>query len=57
MVHNGTWWIRCSAQVWVELSDFDYVADCFDKIKKRIEAGEHLKACSCFYCTEAAARP
>lgn len=52
MIHNGTWWARFSAQVWVELSDFDYVADCLDKIKARIERGEHLTAkCECIYCS------
>jgi hypothetical protein len=42
MYHNNTWWARFSAQVWVELEDFDYVADCFEKIRTRIAAGEHL---------------
>ncbi|KAF8558146.1 PLP-dependent transferase [Imleria badia] len=25
--HNGKWWIRCSAQIWNEISDFDVLAD------------------------------
>lgn len=41
--HNGHWWTRMSAQVWVDLSDFDYVADVFDDLAKRIQKGEHLQ--------------
>lgn len=25
--HNGKWWTRCSAQVWNEISDFEFLAD------------------------------
>jgi len=24
--HNGRWWVRASAQVWNEISDFEYLA-------------------------------
>ncbi|BEI83739.1 hypothetical protein CcaverHIS002_0403430 [Cutaneotrichosporon cavernicola] len=40
--YNNAWWARFSAQVWLELEDFDYLADCFEKIGKRLDAGEHL---------------
>ncbi|KAF8134918.1 pyridoxal phosphate-dependent transferase [Boletus edulis] len=25
--HNGKWWVRCSAQIWNEISDFDVLAN------------------------------
>lgn len=42
-LHNGKWYARFSAQVWVELSDFDYVADVYDKIGEMVRRGEHLQ--------------
>ncbi|KAH7915673.1 pyridoxal phosphate-dependent transferase [Hygrophoropsis aurantiaca] len=27
--HNGKWWARCSAQIWNEISDFEYMANAF----------------------------
>ncbi|KAG9315187.1 pyridoxal phosphate-dependent transferase [Chiua virens] len=36
--HNGRWWVRCSAQIWNEISDFDVIAnalkDACDKVKE-----------------------
>jgi len=43
MWHNNTWWARFSAQVWVEIEDFDYVADAYENIGDMIRAGDHLK--------------
>ncbi|KAI0729240.1 PLP-dependent transferase [Fomitopsis betulina] len=31
-VHAGAWWTRCSAQVWNEMSDFEYVGEAFKVI-------------------------
>ncbi|KLT45811.1 PLP-dependent transferase, partial [Cutaneotrichosporon oleaginosum] len=42
-VHNGKWFGRFSAQVWTELSDFDYVGDVYDKIAEGVRRGEHLQ--------------
>ncbi|GMK58918.1 hypothetical protein CspeluHIS016_0603600 [Cutaneotrichosporon spelunceum] len=42
MYYNNTWWARFSAQVWVELEDFDYLAECFEKIRMRLKAGERV---------------
>lgn len=30
--HAGKWWARFSAQVWVELDDFDKVAEAIEEI-------------------------
>jgi hypothetical protein len=43
MYHNKTWWARFSAQVWVQIEDFDYVADAYDKIRVMLENGDHEK--------------
>ncbi|EPQ52602.1 PLP-dependent transferase [Gloeophyllum trabeum ATCC 11539] len=32
--HNGQWWTRCSAQVWIEVSDFEYLGKAFTAICK-----------------------
>ncbi|KAG8879631.1 hypothetical protein FRB98_005595, partial [Tulasnella sp. 332] len=34
-VHGGSWWIRASAQIWNELSDFEYVAKALKAICAR----------------------
>ncbi|KAH9930085.1 PLP-dependent transferase [Fomitopsis serialis] len=31
-VHAGAWWTRCSAQVWNDISDFEYVGKAFKAI-------------------------
>lgn len=31
-VHNGRWWTRCSAQIWNEISDFEFIGQAFLKI-------------------------
>ncbi|PCH42560.1 PLP-dependent transferase [Wolfiporia cocos MD-104 SS10] len=35
--HAGGWWCRCSAQVWNEISDFEYVGAAFNAICKEIK--------------------
>ncbi|KAI0926138.1 hypothetical protein AcW1_008381 [Taiwanofungus camphoratus] len=35
--HAGGWWCRCSAQVWNEISDFEYVGRAFNAICKEID--------------------
>ncbi|WVQ86188.1 hypothetical protein IAT38_008356 [Cryptococcus sp. DSM 104549] len=42
-VHDGKWWARFSAQVWNELSDFDYIGDVLEKICLEIKEGKHLQ--------------
>ncbi|TFK49642.1 PLP-dependent transferase [Heliocybe sulcata] len=34
-VHGGKWWARCSAQVWSEMSDFEYLGKAFTEICKQ----------------------
>ncbi|CCM06394.1 uncharacterized protein FIBRA_08653 [Fibroporia radiculosa] len=42
--HAGGWWCRCSAQVWNEVSDFEYVGKAFvaicGEIKETILEGK-----------------
>ncbi|KZT19038.1 PLP-dependent transferase [Neolentinus lepideus HHB14362 ss-1] len=33
--HNGKWWTRCSAQVWSEISDFEYLGKAFTEVCKQ----------------------
>ncbi|KAH9902928.1 PLP-dependent transferase [Cubamyces lactineus] len=35
--HAGRWWCRCSAQVFNEISDFEYLGKAFDAICKEVE--------------------
>ncbi|PCH42561.1 PLP-dependent transferase [Wolfiporia cocos MD-104 SS10] len=35
--HAGGWWCRCSAQVWNEISDFEYIGSAFSAICKEIK--------------------
>ncbi|KZT06166.1 PLP-dependent transferase [Laetiporus sulphureus 93-53] len=35
--HAGGWWCRCSAQVWNEISDFEYLGKAFNAICKDIK--------------------
>ncbi|RPD59986.1 PLP-dependent transferase [Lentinus tigrinus ALCF2SS1-7] len=35
--HNGAWWCRCSAQVFNELSDFEYLGKAFNAVCKEAE--------------------
>ncbi|GBE88395.1 Hercynylcysteine sulfoxide lyase [Sparassis crispa] len=34
--HGGAWWCRCSAQVWNELSDFEYAGKAFSAICEEV---------------------
>ncbi|KAF4571630.1 hypothetical protein EYR36_008972 [Pleurotus pulmonarius] len=29
--HGGSWWVRCSAQIWNEVSDFEYLGSALNK--------------------------
>ncbi|ODO05983.1 hypothetical protein I350_05044 [Cryptococcus amylolentus CBS 6273] len=42
-MHAGKWWVRFSAQVWNELSDFDYIGGVLEDLCLKIKNGEHLK--------------
>ncbi|PSR75560.1 hypothetical protein PHLCEN_2v9040 [Hermanssonia centrifuga] len=35
--HGGGWWTRCSVQVWLEISDFEYVAKVLNTICEEIK--------------------
>ncbi|TFY71154.1 hypothetical protein EVG20_g1849 [Dentipellis fragilis] len=35
--HNGKWWVRCSAQVWNEVSDFEYLAKALNAVCPEVE--------------------
>ncbi|KAI0775301.1 PLP-dependent transferase [Trametes elegans] len=35
--HNGAWWCRCSAQVYNEVSDFEYLGKAFNAVCKEIK--------------------
>jgi len=45
--HNGRWWVRASAQVWNEISDFDYLAralkDSCEKLELRYRRNSLVK--------------
>ncbi|EIN04913.1 PLP-dependent transferase [Punctularia strigosozonata HHB-11173 SS5] len=36
--HDGKWWTRCSAQVWNEISDFEYLGKVFNTIAKELSS-------------------
>lgn len=40
--HADAWWVRLSAQVYLELSDFGKAGSVLQRICRRIEGGEHL---------------
>ncbi|WVO18164.1 hypothetical protein L204_105867 [Cryptococcus depauperatus] len=42
-VHAGRWWVRFSAQIWNELSDFEYVADIIEKSCLEIKNGDYVE--------------
>ncbi|TYJ56553.1 hypothetical protein B9479_002800 [Cryptococcus floricola] len=42
-MHAGKWWVRFSAQVWNELSDFDYIGGVLEDLCLKIKNGKHLK--------------
>nr|XP_018259566.1 uncharacterized protein I303_07634 [Kwoniella dejecticola CBS 10117]OBR81724.1 hypothetical protein I303_07634 [Kwoniella dejecticola CBS 10117] len=39
--HGGKWWARFSAQVWNDLSDFDYAAKVIEQICREIKDGKY----------------
>jgi len=45
--HNGRWWIRCSAQVWNEIEDFEKIARALIDICRQIEDVVKGKAAGC----------
>lgn len=40
MFYNGAWWTRLSAQVYLEMSDFEWGAQTLKKISERVNNGE-----------------
>jgi len=40
--HGGCWWVRFSAQVYLELEDFEWGAEVLRGLCERVEKGEHL---------------
>lgn len=42
-VHNGQWWVRFSAQIYISLEQFEKVARDLKEVCQRIERGEHLQ--------------
>ncbi|TFY57881.1 hypothetical protein EVG20_g8371 [Dentipellis fragilis] len=42
--HNGRWWTRCSAQIWNEISDFEYLGKAFAAICLEVEKKFGIKA-------------
>ncbi|WVQ77138.1 hypothetical protein IAR50_006821 [Cryptococcus sp. DSM 104548] len=42
-VHAGKWWVRFSAQVWNELSDFDHLRGVLEDLCLQIKNGKHLQ--------------
>lgn len=40
--HGDAWWTRLSAQVYLDLNDFRFAADCLLHLCRRVEQGEHL---------------
>ncbi|WWD20884.1 hypothetical protein CI109_105361 [Kwoniella shandongensis] len=41
--HDGKWWARFSAQVWNDLSDFEYAAKVLLRIGKEVQEGKYKK--------------
>ena len=35
--HNGAWWVRCSAQVFNEVADFEYLGRALNAVCKEVE--------------------
>jgi len=34
--HQNSWWIRCSAQVWNDMSDFDYLGRAYKELVAQV---------------------
>jgi len=43
--HAGGWWCRCSAQVWNEISDFDYLGEALNAVCKDIKESILVTSC------------
>jgi len=43
-VHDGKWWTRASAQIWLEMSDFEHVARVLLKLCEGFRAARELVA-------------
>ncbi|KAF3484376.1 lolT-1 [Arthroderma uncinatum] len=41
---QGAWWVRASAQVFLEVSDFEWAGRMLEDLCERVGHGEHLKA-------------
>jgi len=35
--HNGKWWVRCSVQIWNEISDFDVIANALKDASAKVK--------------------
>ena len=42
--HGGHWWVRLSAQVWLDMDDFDWAARTLADLCDRVRRGEHVQA-------------
>jgi len=42
LFYAGAWWVRLSAQVYLDMEDFERAADILVEVCKRVKAGEHL---------------
>ncbi|KAI5481341.1 aminotransferase, class V/Cysteine desulfurase [Pseudohyphozyma bogoriensis] len=40
-IHNDTWWVRLSAQIYTDLDDFKYAADVLKTLCKKVVDGEY----------------
>ncbi|KAI0065100.1 PLP-dependent transferase [Artomyces pyxidatus] len=36
-IHNGKWWVRCSTQIWNEMSDFEYIGKALKEACQELE--------------------
>ena len=41
--HAGAWWARLSAQVYLDISDFERAATVLEAVCRRVQTGEHMK--------------
>ncbi|KAJ7161146.1 pyridoxal phosphate-dependent transferase [Mycena filopes] len=40
--HNGAWWVRCSAQIWTQMEDFEVLGEVLEEVCR--EVGEEVRA-------------
>ena len=44
ILYRGSWWVRLSAQVYLEMDDFVWAAGVLKQLCGRVTRGEHIKA-------------